>query len=480
MVSKQQLIDEQFATQASVDALSRIARSGAYQDLLGIPDLSVYMEKNRVSAEYMDTGEVGTALREYMKQNEVSEVGKTGRFEDLIGAPAMTEYQRVDEMNQYVKASDFDNEMLTVLKADTFGGADVADLENISDFDNKLLAYPKKSELSAVAFSGQYKDVLGTGDIIDRSALDTRLLSYVSKVELNQERGQIDDAYFDDAELTDILENVRFQIHQDRDATLSSNHYTKVQANERIATAIDSHEANEMANAIQDAIVNVASNEMVNNELSLYPVKSELKPIVDNSKNTYLQSSTYESNKAIYATDAYLSERLPRGSIIMWNGSSVPSGWALCNGGHGTPNLSGRFIVAYGNGYGIGNTGGTNHITITTAQMPTHKHGASSNNKLGDHNHGGTSSSNETDSHSHTGTITSGGVAHNHGSVWGTQSHAHNHSVSLNNESVSHGHTMSAFQHRHQGIYTQFGKEVNNDDFNNDGGTGPSWQGGVR
>ena len=301
----------------------------------------------------------------------------------------------------------------------------------------------------------------------------------MSKVELNQERGQIDDAYFDDAELTDILENVRFQIHQDRDATLSSNHYTKVQANERIATAIDSHEANEMANAIQDAIVNVASNEMVNNELSLYPVKSELKPIVDNSKNTYLQSSTYESNKAIYATDAYLSERLPRGSIIMWNGSSVPSGWALCNGGHGTPNLSGRFIVAYGNGYGIGNTGGTNHITITTAQMPTHKHGASSNNKLGDHNHGGTSSSNETDSHSHTGTITSGGVAHNHGSVWGTQSHAHNHSVSLNNESVSHGHTMSAFQHRHQGIYTQFGKEVNNDDFNNDGGTGPSWQGGV-
>ena len=144
MVSKQQLIDEQFATQASVDALSRIARSGAYQDLLGIPDLSVYMEKNRVSAEYMDTGEVGTALREYMKQNEVSEVGKTGRFEDLIGAPAMTEYQRVDEMNQYVKASDFDNEMLTVLKADTFGGADVADLENISDFDNKLLAYPKR------------------------------------------------------------------------------------------------------------------------------------------------------------------------------------------------------------------------------------------------------------------------------------------------------------------------------------------------
>jgi hypothetical protein len=40
---------------------------------------------------------------------------------------------------------------------------------------------------------------------------------------------------------------------------------------------------------------------------------------------------------------------IPIGGIIMWSGSiaSIPAGWALCNGGSGTPNLSGRFIVGY-------------------------------------------------------------------------------------------------------------------------------------
>ena len=45
-VSKQQLIDEQFAKQSSVDGLSNVARSGQYGDVLGTPDLSVYMEKS--------------------------------------------------------------------------------------------------------------------------------------------------------------------------------------------------------------------------------------------------------------------------------------------------------------------------------------------------------------------------------------------------------------------------------------------------
>lgn len=52
---------------------------------------------------------------------------------------------------------------------------------------------------------------------------------------------------------------------------------------------------------------------------------------------------------------------VPIGTIILWSGSvvSIPSGWALCNGTLGTPNLSdyfvagiGSFFYAYEYGYG--------------------------------------------------------------------------------------------------------------------------------
>lgn len=47
---------------------------------------------------------------------------------------------------------------------------------------------------------------------------------------------------------------------------------------------------------------------------------------------------------------------VPTGGIIMWSGSSsdIPTGWALCNGSNGTPNLTNRFIVGAGNSYAVG------------------------------------------------------------------------------------------------------------------------------
>lgn len=63
----------------------------------------------------------------------------------------------------------------------------------------------------------------------------------------------------------------------------------------------------------------------------------------------------------------------PSGGIIMWSGSvaSIPSGWVLCNGLNGTPNLQDRFVVGAGSSYGVGATGGQNAIT----SVPAHTHG---------------------------------------------------------------------------------------------------------
>ena len=49
------------------------------------------------------------------------------------------------------------------------------------------------------------------------------------------------------------------------------------------------------------------------------------------------------------------------GMIMLWSGSiaSIPSGWALCDGSSGTPNLQNRFIVGAGNTYAVNATGGS-------------------------------------------------------------------------------------------------------------------------
>jgi microcystin-dependent protein len=71
---------------------------------------------------------------------------------------------------------------------------------------------------------------------------------------------------------------------------------------------------------------------------------------------------------------------VPPGGIIMWSGSiaSIPSGWALCNGTNGTPDLRDRFIVGAGGTYSPTNTGGANTVTLATNQvpLPPHSHSA--------------------------------------------------------------------------------------------------------
>jgi microcystin-dependent protein len=67
---------------------------------------------------------------------------------------------------------------------------------------------------------------------------------------------------------------------------------------------------------------------------------------------------------------------IPSGVIVMWSGSiaSIPSGWALCDGTNGTPDLRDRFIVGAGSSYNPGDTGGENVHTLTIDEMPRHRH----------------------------------------------------------------------------------------------------------
>ena len=68
-----------------------------------------------------------------------------------------------------------------------------------------------------------------------------------------------------------------------------------------------------------------------------------------------------------------LQDAMPVGSIIMFSGKAeeIPSGWAICDGTNGTPNLIDRFVLA--STY-CGGTGGNAQITLSVSQLPPHRH----------------------------------------------------------------------------------------------------------
>ena len=67
---------------------------------------------------------------------------------------------------------------------------------------------------------------------------------------------------------------------------------------------------------------------------------------------------------------------VPTGTVLPWYGqvADIPSGFVLCNGSNGTPDLRDRFIVGAGSTYALGATGGANTVALTASQLPSHYH----------------------------------------------------------------------------------------------------------
>ena len=78
--------------------------------------------------------------------------------------------------------------------------------------------------------------------------------------------------------------------------------------------------------------------------------------VLANSSNVTLY--TYDNISGIPSAGSVVN--VPTGGIIIWSGlaTAIPSGYALCNGSNGTPNLQDSFVVGAGNSYSVNSGGG--------------------------------------------------------------------------------------------------------------------------
>ena len=94
--------------------------------------------------------------------------------------------------------------------------------------------------------------------------------------------------------------------------------------------------------------------------------------------------NTYDNISGIITTIPTAAPTLPTGVILIWSGSvgSIPSGYVICDGSNGTPDLRNSFVLGAGNTYTVGQTGGT-----ADAIVVSHTHTASSTSTVTDPGH---------------------------------------------------------------------------------------------
>lgn len=111
------------------------------------------------------------------------------------------------------------------------------------------------------------------------------------------------------------------------------------------------------------------------------------------------QQTTINNLQTSTTASSSTSAPVPVGGIIMWSGTTVPTGWRLCNGTLGTPDLVDRFIIggnltnsgAGGSESPTSTTTVSQSLTIQDTNLPPHGHSLT----------GVTGTTNETGAHTH-------------------------------------------------------------------------------
>ena len=127
-----------------------------------------------------------------------------------------------------------------------------------------------------------------------------------------------------------------------------------------------------------DQFVTFVENSSGNN-----PIRVDAGIKYNPSTNRLTAGSYAGDGSALTGIESFLT-----GMIILWYGdtTNIPTGFVLCDGNNNTPDLRDRFVIGAGNNFSAGNTGGSNSITLSEANLPSHRHFLVSNNLVGINN----------------------------------------------------------------------------------------------
>ena len=137
-----------------------------------------------------------------------------------------------------------------------------------------------------------------------------------------------------------------------------------------------------------------------------------LKKLVTNSFDDDSVTSAKLANALVSDINTGVNFSVPAGGIIMWSGATnaIPTGWVLCDGQNGTPDLRDKFVIGASAG-----SGDTSYPGLSPNAT-----GGSAAATLPQHNHTATSTSTSTSTFSGSGNVIQGGGVYGEGGGSGT------------------------------------------------------------
>ena len=254
-----------------IETLHQVARNGSFYDLDDYPNMDLYYLKTEVHEKFASMNELVVTLGAYIKHTEVSEVGKTGAWNDIIGAPVMTNYQLASDMTNYVTEAELDSAISGVSSGG--GSVDLTSYATISYVTTSLGGYIAAGSLATVANTGSYNDLTDTDEVVTSSDLVTVLGDYVLTSNLSGEIGTSLTGYVDDARLASELNLLRAEVTTSRNNALS-DYYLKTEVDSQISSELANYQSNVMSVSINAAIsdflteTEIANAYIDSNELS--------------------------------------------------------------------------------------------------------------------------------------------------------------------------------------------------------------------